>query len=232
LGSVLAFATACTGGASGEAEVESATPDRAEAGEKASPGASQASPAASQVRTYAYLCGETPVLAYFGPTDSLDLVLPARELRLAHVRSGSGAKYDGHGVSFWSKGREAVLEVEGTALTCTVDRRLSILEDARRRGIVYWATGNEPGWTLEIGPTRIVWRTDYGQTEHDFALAEPRTDEASSALLYETESGGRTFTAQIRAMSCADDMSGERFESEVRLTFDGRDYRGCGQRLR
>lgn len=116
----------------------------------------------------------------------------------------------------------------GTELTEIEQRRLAVLEDARRRGIEYWATGNEPGWTLEIGPGRVVWSTDYGQTVHEFAASSAAADEDAAALAYEARGEGGVLKIRLRDGGCADDMSGERFDLGVTLSFEGRDYRGCG----
>jgi putative lipoprotein len=52
--------------------------------------------------------------------------LPGRSVPLAHVASGSGAKYSDGKVTFWSKGDEASLAVDGTEHTgCRARARLA-----------------------------------------------------------------------------------------------------------
>lgn len=47
-----------------------------------------------------------------------------------------------------------------------------------------------------------------------------------------TANGGlTTFDYECDGQSCADDMSGELFESKVRITLDGRPHPGCGLAL-
>jgi membrane-bound inhibitor of C-type lysozyme len=63
-----------------------------------------------------------------GKPDAIDLRLGDRHQRLTHVRTGSGAQYTADGLSVWTKGREAMLEVAGRVTT----RRRGLRR--RRRG--------------------------------------------------------------------------------------------------
>ena len=102
---------------------------------------------------YAFECDDQQRFVLFrvpGKPDAMDLTLGDRRQRLTHDRTGSGAQYAAEGVSVWTKGREAMLEVAGRVTTCREDRRRSILEDARARGVEFRASGNEPAWVLEL----------------------------------------------------------------------------------
>ena len=97
-----------------------------------------------------------------GQPNAMDLVLGDRRQRLAYVRTGSGAQYAADGTSVWTKGGEAMLEVQGRVTTCRENRRRSILEDARARGVEFRASGNEPGWVWELLADRMIFIGAYG----------------------------------------------------------------------
>ena len=105
------------------------------------------------------------------------------------------------------------------------------LEEARVAGYEYWAIGNEPGWTLQIGPRRILWETDYGQTVHEAETSEPVIDPALSSSLYRTEVDGSALVITVIDEPCSDDMSGEAFSIRAIIEFRERIYRGCGESL-
>jgi putative lipoprotein len=64
------------------------------------------------VRVLAYVCDGISFRAEVAEASVL-LFLPGRSLRLAAVKSASGAKYEDGGSSFWSKGDEARLTLDG-----------------------------------------------------------------------------------------------------------------------
>ena len=98
--------------------------------------------------------------------------------RLDQTVSASGARYADSVMVFWTKGSTATLERQGAPVVHCEERRAdSLREDARARGVVYRALGNEPGWILEIGPgTKLSWTTNYGQDRHDFEQTQAATD--------------------------------------------------------
>jgi heat shock protein HslJ/uncharacterized membrane protein len=106
--------------------------------------------------------------------------------------------------------------------------RRSIIEDAKQRGVGFYAAGNEPGWTLEIGPEEIVFQTNYGQDTYRFPTPEPEVDPYKLRTVYHVRTEGHELFVEILGLACADDMSGEKFESTVQITFDGQKHPGCG----
>lgn len=190
---------------------------------------------APELRTFVWECERAGrvVTGYRRSEGAMWLFLPDGTRKLAAQRVASGVRHGDDRVSFWSHGREAVLERDGAAQPCIEDRRLSVIEDAKLRGVSFWATGNEPGWTLEIGPERILLITDYGTESHSFETRPYQTDDGSRTSTMTTRRGEHSLVIQLegRAGGCVDDMSAERFETRVLLTLDGRDHRGCGQAL-
>ena len=65
-----------------------------------------------QARLYVYECGDDFTFYARIEVEKAALLLPSLAVTLRQVSAASGAKYsDGH-VTFWSKGKDAVLEVE------------------------------------------------------------------------------------------------------------------------
>ena len=92
------------------------------------------------------------VVEYRG-MEEIFLFLPDTTLTLPHVRSGSGAKYGEGTTTFWSRGEEAFLERGSETVDCVINRRASIIEDAKLSGMDFRATGNEPELPgLRAGP--------------------------------------------------------------------------------
>lgn len=190
-------------------------------------------PGGRELAAYAYDCAGLYVVAVSAEQGGLWLFLPERSLRLAAVPSGSGAKYAGAGVVFWSKGEhEALLQLEGSEKTpCRGDRRRSLIEDAKIRGVAYRGGGNEPGWTLEIGPDRIELVHAYGQERAVFPMVEPMVDDVARRTVYRTRNPKHELVIVISATPCRDTMSGERFDSRLEVRLDTRMLRGCGRAL-
>lgn len=70
------------------------------------------SPEPSSVATYAYTCSDYRFTARFEPEAAV-LTLPDRELRLPQAISASGARYSDGVTTFWIKGDQATLEIDG-----------------------------------------------------------------------------------------------------------------------
>ncbi|UCG75435.1 MAG: hypothetical protein JSV95_12005 [Gemmatimonadota bacterium] len=98
---------------------------------------------------------------------------------------------------------------------------------ARQIGIR--AVGNEPGWTLKLHRERGVWTTDYGSVRYEFAVPETLLQSDTDRAVHVASFDGHQLTIEIRREECFDNMSGERFELVVDLTFDGRWRPGCGR---
>lgn len=152
--------------------------------------------------------------------------------KLPLVVSASGARYSDGSITFWTKGDTALLERPGSApVNCRQDRFASLLADARVRGVTFRGTGNEPGWTVEIGPgARLEFVTNYGQERHAFdAATESR---AGAARVFAAADGERSIRVTVSEEACADDMSGQAFDQRMIVEFGGQTYRGCASALR
>jgi putative lipoprotein len=160
--------------------------------------------------------------------DAVDLILPDRRYRLPRVRTASGVRYAAGGVGVWTKGREAMLELEGRVSRCVENRRRSILEDARARGVQFRASGNEPGWTWELLADRMVFVGAYGAQRVTAPRPPGQRGSTTGETTYDAVTEAHRMTVRIRPGLCLDTMSGDRHGAAVEVDVDGTVHRGCG----
>ena len=103
------------------------------------------------------------------------LFLPNDTVSLPLVPWGSCVKYREGSILFWSKGDEAVFEIDDKMFeNCKNNRKKAIWENAKLRGVDFRAVGNEPGLHLEvIADKKIVYVGNYGNTKYMFDTLEP-----------------------------------------------------------
>jgi membrane-bound inhibitor of C-type lysozyme len=186
------------------------------------------------LRAYVWQCddGRTFTIRNLWRENAIAIDLHDGTHKLLQATSASGAKYADASATFFSKGGEATLEASGAAaVKCHESRARSLAEDARIRGVRFRARGNEPGWTVEVGPgSALTWVTGYGQERHEYPNALASGD-AASGFVYTGTGATGDIKVTIRPAACKDDMSGEVFDQQVTVSAGGRDYRGCGNRL-
>ena len=159
---------------------------------------------------------------------------PGGRQRLDQVESASGVRHANStgSIVFWTKGRTATLERKGSApVECSEVRAASLREDARMRGVVFRALGNEPGWILEIGPGgRLDWTTNYGQDRYTFDGAIEATGGDASSRTFTASNALQSITVTVHAEPCTDD-AGLAYEHSASIGFAGGTLRGCAVRL-
>jgi len=105
-------------------------------------------------------------------------------------------------------------------------------EDARARGVVFRAVGNEPGWFVEVegGKNPGLRATlDYGER----TLEVPRVFEYSGLYGYHGKTIDRIdVRLTMKLEPCSDGMSDERYPFSARLAVGKQIYVGCGRYLR
>jgi uncharacterized lipoprotein YbaY/uncharacterized membrane protein len=181
-------------------------------------------------------CGEIVLSTRFSGEDA-DLRLPGARHRMTHHPSASGASYrDADGNRFWMKGDAAMLALAGQETrNCGRTDRTSPWQEARDRGVALRATGNEPGWFVEVGgggkpAMRLV--LDYGQRVLWVAQARRLPSEGGSAGFSGEADDGTEVELRVRGEPCRDDMSGHPFPETAELRVAGQAYRGCAAWLR
>ncbi len=99
-----------------------------------------------------------------------------------------------------------------------------VWQQARERGVVLRAVGNEPGWLLELnGDGRALLKTDYGTWRRDFIVSANADGTEFTASV-----DGLPLRASFITASCSDTMSDRRSPLQVTVTLGDRTLRGCG----
>ena len=189
---------------------------------------------AGVLRAYVWQCadGQTLVMRNLLREKAIAIDFHDGTRRLDQTVSASGARYADSAMVFWTKGSAATLERQGApAVRCEERRADSLREDARVRGVVYRALGNEPGWILEVGPaSKLSWITNYGADRYDFEQAQA-TNAPDGAIVYAAQKDAVSIKASIKAERCVDDGDVE-YDHVVTVESGGQTYRGCGTRLK
>ncbi|KQZ69489.1 TetR family transcriptional regulator [Sphingopyxis sp. Root214] len=86
----------------------------------------------------------------------------------------------------------------------------------------YMALGTEPGWTLEITPSRLNYDGDYGETK--IMVPNPGAKPSFNGERYVTD----RLAVDITHGECSDGMSDRRYRDTVTVTADGKTVSGCG----
>ena len=188
---------------------------------------------AGVLRAYVWQCadGQTLVMRNLLREKAIAIDFHDGTRRLDQTVSASGARYADAVAVFWTKGSTATLERQGApAVRCEERRADSLREDARVRGVVYRALGNEPGWILEIGPaSTLSWTTNFGQDRYDFEQAQA-TAMPDGTSVYAAQKDAVTLKATVKAGRCVDDGD-VAFDQVVTVESGGQTYHGCGTRL-
>jgi membrane-bound inhibitor of C-type lysozyme/uncharacterized membrane protein len=160
---------------------------------------------------------------------AVTIALHEGERKLPLVVSASGAKYADETITFWTKGNEATFERKGTPpVNCREVRAKSLLADTRVRGVAYRGTGNEPGWTVEIGPaTRLLFVTNFGEERHEFGDASTSGADSSGVTVFMARQDDEEIKVTVAREACVDDMSGWEFDHRMVVEFAGQRLRGC-----
>jgi uncharacterized membrane protein len=103
-------------------------------------------------------------------------------------------------------------------------------DDAQRRGISFRATGNEPGWYLEIAKNReVLLVTDTGTNRHRFPAVDILREDGQTSYIGSGPSGA--LRVVVRPGPCTDTTSGDVLESSVTVTLGDTELQGCGKAL-
>jgi len=182
-------------------------------------------------QTFVYECKDNKHFIIELKNEKAWLFTKNLSLELLHVESGSGMKYQKDDIVFLSKGYEAMLDTPTKKYRdCSNNRYKAIWEDAKLRGNDFRATGNEPGWYLEIAndgkETLLVM--DYGNEKYELQFSKPYISSENRTALYRIKG---FVDILIEGKTCYDSMSGNKFESKVSIKINGKTYEGCGKAL-
>ncbi len=181
----------------------------------------------------AYRCGEDLdiVVEFEDDGSSAWLFLPGDSAELARGEGAAEPAYSDGTVTLRPGDGRAVLLRDGEELECREDPRRSRLEGIKLRGGDFWATGNEPGWDLELYPDRAVLVTDSGEHRYEIPVGSPEVDREASTTTWRGTADGHELTIVLAPGPCQDTMADETRETRVTVVFDGRILIGCGMAL-
>lgn len=179
----------------------------------------------TQVRTGAfasrYRCGDRQAIVDYTQY-SMRLTAGQQSFNLRPVPAASGARYEAVGdptTSFRSKGRNATVAVKGrTWPECTW------MKEGGTRALR--ATGNEPGWHLDIEGAKLTLVTDYGARRVAATAAPAETGIVARRYVAATE--GSPLVVTVFERVCRDTMTGMPHPHAVEVAFEGRTLQGCG----
>ena len=180
--------------------------------------------------TLVYTCNDYEFVARLGPGE-MALWLPDRYVILSQVRSASGTLYQEGKVSFWSKGEEAMLTVDGEDhKNCHLLPGRAVWEDARRRGVDFRGVGSDPDWSIEIRKGRQLLFMLDNDTQRILVPEEVNHTEPE-AQIYAGATAAQDLRVEILDLPCVDATSESTFPNTVVVMLNGRGYQGCGQNL-
>lgn len=175
-------------------------------------------------------------------TPSQDMVTAAQQdsLRLWSSQSAaelpqsvvaSGTRYQQGNLSVWLKGDEGVVESERGRLECEAVTRRDSLRRSDKPGVMFYARGNEPGWSVELANDvpRIKMSLDYGERQVDVPYRVTTLDNGAGRVILASGRSDAPFELRIEAGACFDDMSGTPWPAKVTMNVNGQQLRGCGQ---
>jgi uncharacterized lipoprotein YbaY/uncharacterized membrane protein len=174
----------------------------------------------AQAFTTRLRCGNQSVTIGY-TADPMHLTIGKETIVMRPVEAASGARFAVTGdptTTFWSKGDRALLVLRGqTFPECT---RVETQTAAFR------ATGNEPGWRLEITDAKMTFIGDYGKTRIE--APTPAVETTAAFRRYAARTGGHDLIATIFDLPCRDTMSGMPYPNEFVVMVDGKQLNGCG----
>lgn len=190
-----------------------------------------AGPAPEYRLTGVYRCGSDLALDAWQAGDSLRLESVDRHFELDRVQSASGAHWEGDGVVFHEKEKQAVFTRDGESRQCRLDESLM---QAIERGVDYRAVGQEPGWLLEItGGESIFLAYDYAEHTATLPYVEPANSD--DGRTYRIDAGDTQVEVEIVSRRCHDAMSGLPYPHSVTVRYRSEDtertLEGCGRAL-
>ncbi|HEY9036792.1 MAG TPA: YbaY family lipoprotein [Pseudomonadales bacterium] len=150
---------------------------------------------------------------------------------LSQVPSASGHQYQEGAITLWMKGDEATLKTPDiTVRGCRNNAQRAIWEGAKLRGVDFRATGNEPGWALEIdNEGNITLLMENGQTR--VSAPTPPANKQGTRTQYTATDNAHTLQATLEQKRCIDSMAEIIYGTSVIILIDGNTYQGCGNWL-
>ena len=180
------------------------------------------SPARTGAMTVALACGEQTVVARFDP-GAAQMTAGEQTYALREARASAGTKYvarDNSDTAIWNESARTRVKLEGRILA-------DCAPAADETAVALRATGNEPGWRLELGAAALSFATAEGNRSVETPTPLPRVispDQRSYLARIEA----RDMAIDVTEKVCVDTMTGMPHPQAVRVRFSGKTYSGCG----
>ena len=176
-------------------------------------------------------CSPAQNLVTAAQSDALRVWSSAGGQQLPQTVVASGSRYENGDLSVWLKGDEATVESARGRLECQAQVQRDSLRRAEKPGVMFYATGNEPGWSMSLANDvpKIDLSLDYGERKASLPYRVSTLDNGAGRVILVSGRSDAPFEARIEAGACFDDMSGTPWPAKVTLTLNGQQYRGCGQ---
>ncbi|MBC5775034.1 copper resistance protein NlpE N-terminal domain-containing protein [Pontibacter sp. KCTC 32443] len=117
---------------------------------------------------------------------------------------------------------------KGTNLT---EDNPELWNEKRKLGIDFIATGNEPGWALEIDLEKGMYFKTLPSETIALETAKPEIVTNGKTITYKATSETSDLIVELTAQPCEDTMSGKRSTHTVRVKAKGIEFNGCGKFL-
>lgn len=182
-----------------------------------------------ETTTWVFVCDDQSAWVVRGDATAAWVFSHQGTRKLPAVPADSGRAYSDGRLEIRVEGESARIADAGAGpKSCRNDRQRAIWEKAKLDGVSFRATGNEPGWTLEmVKGTSLVLVADYGKSRVERPLPEPSVDR--DRLVTRWDAG--EVVVEVTGRPCQDSMSGETFESSVVVHWKGKTLHGCGRAL-
>jgi heat shock protein HslJ len=174
-----------------------------------------------------FKCGDSNVEFVKAHDNLADMRIANVAYAMEHVEDVKGQKYINLGddkTYFWHRDDKYELALNGnTPIKC--------IKVAAPKAVIapYYASGNEPGWSMEIFEGTIDFNGDYGALRIKMPIIQDASNEGTRELV--ASDNILKLEAKIENHNCTDTMSGEKFSHTVHVSIDGKLLKGCGQSL-
>lgn len=167
-----------------------------------------------------FRCGDQPASIGF-TRERMRLTVGNETFDMRQVTTASGSKHEAVSdptTTFWSKGKAATLVVRGRTYP-----ECMLIEPGAKP---FRATGNEPGWRLDIAGGQLDLIANTGSTR--VTMPAPAPESVAGGTRYRANTSEGPLVATVLDKRCTDSMTGMPFPNTVMLEFGGRTLDGCG----
>lgn len=115
--------------------------------------------------------------------------------------------------------------------TTLIEDNPALWSEKRRLGIDFVATGNEPGWSLEVDLDKGMFFKTLPSESIAMETAVPTQAKSGKVTTYSATTDAGELKVEIVHQPCEDTMSGKVSPYLVRVTAKGINFKGCGTYL-